>query len=264
MTTENMTITELSAAKTITETCEKHGVTFEKRDFYGRGYYGICTECAREADEARMQADKVKFAQQEADRRNEFRNKRVNVSGLPARFIKKTFSDYVATTPEQVSALSVAKEYAENRNDLGNGRGMIITGTVGVGKTHIAAAIINEIIKPDNSTTAIYTTARDMIRHIRSAWRNPELDELEVIEHYSEASMLIIDEVGVQFGSDSELVQLFEVIDKRYGEQLPTVMISNLRIEELSALLGDRIIDRMREDNGVAIQLDWASNRGAA
>ena len=101
-------------AKTITETCEKHGVTFEKRDFYGRGYYGICTECAREADEARMQADKVKFAQQEADRRNEFRNKRVNVSGLPTRFIKKTFSDYVATTPEQVSALSVAKEYAEN------------------------------------------------------------------------------------------------------------------------------------------------------
>ncbi len=60
------------------------------------------------------------------------------------------------------------------------------------------------------------------------------------------------------------MIQIFDVLDKRYGEQLPTVMVSNLTVDELVNLLGDRIIDRMREDGGALLQLNWQSNRGAA
>ena len=141
---------------------------------------------------------------------------------------------------------------------------MIITGTVGVGKTHLAASIINEIIKPTNSINAIYITFSDMIRDIRSAWRDRSVDEQSLIAKYASASMLIIDEIGVQFGSDSEMVQMFEVMNKRYGEMLPTVLISNLPIEELTKLLGDRIVDRLREDDGIAVRMDWESNRSAS
>ena len=91
---------------------------------------------------------------------------------------------------------------------------MIITGTVGVGKTHLAASIINEIIKPDNSVNAIYITFSDMIRHIRSAWRDRSVDEQSLITKYASASMLIIDEIGVQFGSDSEMVQMLNQLNQ--------------------------------------------------
>ena len=156
------------------------------------------------------------------------------------------------TTQDQEHALTVVAGYAKDTEKLNRGRGMIITGTVGVGKTHLAAAIINEIIKPDNSVNAIYITFSDMIRHIRSAWRDRSVSETYVIEKYSTVSLLIIDEIGVQYGSDSEMVQMFEVMNKRYGEMLPTVLISNLQMDELCRLLGDRIIDRMREDDGIA------------
>ena len=103
-----------------------------------------------------------------------------------------------------------------------------------------------------------------MIRHIRSAWRDRSVDEQSLITKYASASMLIIDEIGVQFGSDSEMVQMFEVMNKRYGEMLPTVLISNLQMDELCKLLGDRIIDRMREDDGIAVSMDWESNRSVS
>lgn len=256
-------VSEFVSAKTITETCKKHGIVFERRERKNFGFVGVCPECNREKHDSMMLAEKTEIEQIDAERKLEYRNKRVGDSGLPKRFMNKTFHDYISETSDQESVLLVAKEYAENRDALKNGRGLIITGFVGVGKTHLAAAIINEIIKPDNQTTAVYTTARDMIRHIRSAWRDQSINEDDVIGRYAYASMLVIDEIGVQFGSESEMIQMFDVLDKRYGEQLPTVMISNLPINELVGLLGDRIIDRMREDNGVLLQLNWQSQRGA-
>lgn len=255
-------VSELVTAKTIKATCEKHGIEFEKRRLFGRGYYGICPECAREEHDAKMLAEKAEWERLEVEHKKEYRNQRIENSGLSSRFINKTFADYIAKTPEQEGVLSVAMEYARNKTGLQNGRGLIITGTVGVGKTHLSAAIINEVITVDNQVTAIYTTARDLIRHIRSAWKNPEIDESDLIDHYASTSMLVIDELGVQFGSESEMIQMFEVLDKRYGEQLPTVLISNLGVDELVKLLGDRVIDRLREDGGVLLQMNWKSNRG--
>lgn len=254
-------VSSIVNAKIITAICEKHGIEFEKRDF-GRGYYGVCPECAREEHDAKMLAEKAEWEQREIARNVQYRADRISNSGLPSRFIGKTFADYVVKTPEQKSVLSTAKEYAQNKTGLNAGRGLIITGTVGVGKTHLAAAIINEVITTENNINAIYTTARDMIRHIRSAWKNTDIDEGDVIDRYAYAKMLIIDEIGIQFGTESEMIQMFDVLDKRYSEQLPTVMISNLTPAELIGLLGERIIDRLREDDGVLLQLNWKSNRG--
>ena len=262
--TNQISLSALSSAKSITAKCDKHEIEYQKHDFFGRGYHGICPECAKEADQIKFDAEQKAIRASNDAKLNELRSERIKSSGLPARFAWKTFSDYVPTTPDQEHALTVVAGYAKDTAKLKLGRGMIITGTVGVGKTHLAASIINEIIKPDNSVNAIYVTFSDMIRHIRSAWRDRSVDEQSLINKYSSVSMLIIDEIGVQFGSDSEMVQMFEVMNKRYGEMLPTVLISNLQMDELCKLLGDRIIDRMREDDGIAVRMDWESNRSAS
>lgn len=257
-------VSSLISTKKITVTCEKHGIEFEKKNALGRGFYGICPECEREERDAQMESEKAKWVRAEIEYKEKYRSLRIGATGLPSRFINKTFADYITKTPEQEGVLLAVKEYAQNKAGLQAGRGLIIAGTVGVGKTHLSAAIINEVITLENNIQAIYTTARDMIRHLRSAWKNPEIEESDLIDQYAHTSLLVIDEIGVQFGSESEMIQIFDVLDKRYGEQLPTVMVSNLTVDELVNLLGDRIIDRMREDGGALLQLNWQSNRGAA
>lgn len=81
------------------------------------------------------------------------------------------------------------------------------------------------------------------------------------MEIYTDKDLLIIDEVGVQFGSESEKIILFEIINERYEQMKPTILISNLSEDELSRYVGERIIDRMREGKGAVINFDWESYR---
>ena len=80
------------------------------------------------------------------------------------------------------------------------------------------------------------------------------------MEKYCYPGLLIIDEIGVQYGTDSERNILFEVINDRYEDMLPTIMISNLPLNELAPLLGERVVDRMLE-GGAVLSFNWPSYR---
>ncbi|EJF3060091.1 ATP-binding protein, partial [Escherichia coli] len=72
---------------------------------------------------------------------------------------------------------------------------------------------------------------------------------------------LIIDEVGVQFGSDAEKLIMFEIINTRYEYMKPTILISNQSKDELSAFIGERVIDRMNDGGGCTLAFTWDSYR---
>jgi DNA replication protein DnaC len=74
--------------------------------------------------------------------------------------------------------------------------------------------------------------------------------------------LLILDEVGVQFGSDTEKLLLFDVLNERYEQRKPTLLLSNLALDGVKAFLGERIYDRLREDGAEAVVFDWDSWRG--
>ena len=74
--------------------------------------------------------------------------------------------------------------------------------------------------------------------------------------------LLILDEVGVQFGSETEKLMLFDVLNERYEKRKPCVLLSNLAIDDVKAFLGERVFDRLREDGGEAVAFDWESYRG--
>ena len=67
---------------------------------------------------------------------------------------------------------------------------------------------------------------------------------------------------SVQFGSDAEKLLLFDVLNERYERRKPTLMLSNLTAQEVAAYLGERVMDRLREDGGEVVVFDWASHRG--
>jgi DNA replication protein DnaC len=83
----------------------------------------------------------------------------------------------------------------------------------------------------------------------------------DVILKSPKIGLLIIDEVGVQYGTEGEQVIMFDIINRRYRDAMPTILITNLGKEGFKKYLGERSFDRLRE-NGIWVPFDWESHRG--
>ncbi|EPJ1408988.1 TPA: ATP-binding protein [Yersinia enterocolitica] len=184
---------------------------------------------------------------------------------LPDRFASATLENYHPQNDEAARCLHVCKAYASKwRERLKQGGGMVMTGKPGTGKNHLALAIAKHVIT-EHQSSALFTTALRVARKFKSSWgKNAEVTEQEVIEAYTSPDLLIIDEVGVQFGSESEKLILFEIINTRYEKMRPTILISNLPKDELSAFIGERVIDRMNDGGGCTLAFTWDSYRSRA
>ena len=116
-----------------------------------------------------------------------------------------------------------------------------------------------------NGYSAKYITVTELIRWLRGSWGGSGGEsESAILRKLGALELLVIDEVGVQFGSDAEIAQLTEVVDLRYRTMKPIVLISNCPPEEMSRYLGARGVDRLRENGGRVVLFDWQSYRGSS
>lgn len=182
-------------------------------------------------------------------------------SGISARFMGVSFENYQVTEQNR-KAMTICQRYADKWLDRkAKGGGLVLCGKPGTGKNHLACAIAHQVIN-QHQDEVFLTTAMRIIRKVKSTWeRKAELSESEALQFYCEKDLLIIDEIGVQFGTESELIILFEIINERYEQMRPTILISNLNESELAKYIGERVIDRMREGQGAVINFDWESYR---
>jgi DNA replication protein DnaC len=217
-----------------------------------------CPACSKRAHDAAA-AEKAQSEAAEAQRRLEARLDR---SGVPLRYRTKDFGSFIADTADKEKALSTAMEFAHNfEQHRSKGTVVVFSGMPGTGKSHLAIAIAQSIMQ---RRTALYTSAIDAVRMIRDTWRrNSERTETEVLNTLAGVDLLIMDEVGVQYGTEAEQVSLFDIIDKRYRDLMPTILLTNQGKAGLKTFLGDRSFDRLRE-GGIWVPFDWASQRGIA
>lgn len=249
------------------ETCADHGDYVSVNVFAGhadmamRPIWSRCPICDREKKE-RAQAEKVRAEKLERERRVQGI---LYHSGIPARFTNKDFAGYEAKHPGQSTALKSCKAFASRWADVSaKGTSLVLTGGPGTGKTHLACAI-GCAIAESNLASTVFVTVSEMLRTIKATYhRESERTEAEAIAIFAHnPDLLIVDEIGVQVGSDHEKLLLFEVLNARYANMMPTILISNLSAGDLEAYLGHRVMDRFREC-GTVIAFDWASHRGTA
>ena len=100
-----------------------------------------------------------------------------------------------------------------------------------------------------------------MIREVTDNWITRKLPEEEIISKLTSPYLLVVNEIGVQFGSDKERNLFTEILDDRYEALKPTILIGNVTIGDISDLLGDRVVDRFKEDGQVLV-FTWESYRG--
>lgn len=250
------------ALRSRTDCCPHHG-QFENQlieAFAGEPQWSDCPRCLFDASNA---ADSAVSVPAIAQRRARRLNAALLDINLPPRFRTKSLDGYRADTDEQANALAACREYAELfEQHYRAGRSLMLLGGVGTGKTHLAAAIAADVVR--QGATVRYITASELIRAIKASFnRDSTRTEQQIYNDMMGFDLLIIDEIGVQHGTDFERNALFEVVNGRYGHVLPTVIISNLGPTELPACLGDRVIDRFRENEGFAVVFRWPSARRA-
>lgn len=246
-----------SENETRTENCETHG------DYESKCYLGtIWTKCPVCAEERQRIKDAERIEREKEAGLRAWACK-VSNAGIPDRFKDRSLQSFVVVNDGQSYALKFAETYADKFDDvLATGRSALFIGKPGTGKTHLAAGIGLRIMSRQ-SRSVMFTTVIRAIRRIKDTWCKAGTEtETQAIETLVYPDLLILDEVGVQFGSDTEKMILFDVLNSRYEKRRPTLLLSNLTLDEVKAFLGERVFDRLREDGGEAIVFDWESHRG--
>lgn len=235
--------------------CDEHGA-FEKRVTSifptGRRIYSGCPKCAAERAEIAEQSRK----DQEARDRVAALASAFDRACIPPRFRACKFDNYTVSNDRQKRAAGIAKRYA----DAASGGILVLCGKPGTGKTHLACAVAGAFI--ERHRTALFSTVTAAVRHVKDTYRrDSERSESQAMSDLLTPDLLILDEVGVQLGTEHEMRILFEVVNERYADCLPTILISNLDEAELLKFTGARLMDRVR-DGGAVVAFDWESYRG--
>lgn len=155
---------------------------------------------------------------------------RLQQAGVGRRFLNATLDNYETTTPAQRKALKKAKAYKfEN--------GLLISGPVGTGKTHLAVSILREALKRDMKCSFVEVPA--LLDSIRSSFKTGKAPR------GLDATFLVLDDLGAEKVTDWVKEQLYLIVNERYLSMQPTVITTNCSLEELEANVSQRIVSRI-------------------
>jgi DNA replication protein DnaC len=132
-------------------------------------------------------------------------------------------------------------EWEENRE---NGSGLYFGGGVGTGKTHLAVAVMNDLIRRER-VPALFVTVPELLDNLRGAYNDPAKNLDEWMEAVKNAELLILDDLGSEKPTPWVQERMFVIINHRYRESLPTLITSNTRPKDLPSQLGERTASRI-------------------
>lgn len=135
------------------------------------------------------------------------------------------------------AALKAATKYA--REPIG---WLVFTGPYACGKTHLAAAIANS--RADLGQPPLFISVSDLLDHLRATFGSSSLVSLDRrFEEIRSAPLLILDALGEQSPTPWANEKLFQLIDYRHLNKLPTVITTAKYLKEVDERIYSRIMD---------------------
>lgn len=143
-------------------------------------------------------------------------------------------------TPQEVASLQDAKDVSEEFSNTMQGW-LLLEGAYGCGKTHLAAAIANAAVQRGLPT--LFITVPDLLDSLRFAYGNPETTFEARFDEIKNADLLVMDDFGTQNATAWAQEKLFQIINYRYINNLPTVITTNLILDEIESRIRSRLQD---------------------
>lgn len=144
-------------------------------------------------------------------------------------------------TPEQSQNLGrvykLAKDFADDPEGW-----VVLQGTNGCGKTHLAAAIGNYQLKKGKPVLFVFVP--DLLDHLRSTFSpDSKVTYDELFDRVKTSPLLILDDFGEQASTPWAQEKIYQVISHRYNDRLPTVITTCLSLDEIELRIRSRLID---------------------
>lgn len=150
-------------------------------------------------------------------------------------YISKQIQDYqfdnFIITETNKKEVEIAKDFTKKCINKNQKNGLIITGKSGVGKTHLATAILNQLTEKD--MLVLMGRLILLLDVIRDTFKDFSSKEKDIIELYSKVDVLIIDDLGTERISSWALEKLYTIIENRNENKLPIIVITRFNKESL-------------------------------
>ncbi len=183
---------------------------------------------------------------------------------IPSRYAGCTLESY-KPSGDLFLALNSARRFVDIYPGENDGTGLLFTGSIGVGKTHLATAILQKLIL-EKGAPALFCDYRELLKKITNSY-NPSVHttELEVLQPVFEAEVLVLDELGAAKPTEWVWETVAHILNTRYNDKRTTLITTNypnlppggavayegsagMRARQAvrEETLGDRIGERMR------------------
>lgn len=172
---------------------------------------------------------------------------RIRSSKIPDRYVGKSFGDYVTDNFNR-TAVDFAKNVLKSR------RGGYFYGECGTGKTFLASIVAQEFLRDGQSV--VFVKVPNLLDDIRATF-NGQGRELQILDELKAATLVVLDDFGMEKPSQWAGATLCKILDMRYDTRSTTLITSNLSPRELANRLdnapdgqnfnGSRIFDRLSE-----------------
>lgn len=178
---------------------------------------------------------------------------------IPLKYIGQRF---IATTPAQKHVRAQVRIFRDFILQERVWATLIMVGITGTGKTLLACEFGQSLIA-NASRSVRYITAAGMISEIQASYgREGKTEEGEILR-FVQYDVLILDEIDAIRSTENANLLLTEIINRRYNEAKPVVVISNQPFDTLSKYVGERVYSRLHE-NAFTCAFTWGDMRRAA
>jgi DNA replication protein DnaC len=194
----------------------------------------------------------------------------VAAARIPQRYAGCTLWNFDLDFPSSNSSLVGAREkairFVSDYPKVTDGKGLLLVGGIGVGKTHLAVGILKELIE-QKLAKGLFCDYRDLLKQIQNSYGRNDLSERDILSPVFEADVLVLDELGAAKPTDWVWDTVQHILNTRYNDNRTTIittnypndlessedMYDNLPRDKAAAkkamhrdTLGDRITERMR------------------
>jgi DNA replication protein DnaC len=121
--------------------------------------------------------------------------------------------------------------------------GLLYTGQAGSGKTYLAAAVANELIRQNKGV--LFVVVPDLLDELRATYDRKDVSEYDILDTAKTVPVLILDDLGAHNYTDWTRNRIYSILNHRVNEKLPVLVTTNLHTLEINQQLGERTSSRL-------------------